>query len=421
MVPRRRGDRVTVASSPREGHATTALPRATALLLNVAHAIDHMFLLIFAAAVASIAAEFGFARWEDLMPYGVGAFAMFGLGSLPAGRLGDLWGRRRMMLVFYFGMGASALLVACTRSAWELAAALTLLGVFSAIYHPVGIPMLVQRSARPGLTIGLNGLSGNLGVALSAVVTGALLKYAGWHMAFIAPALIAIGCGVVFARVAPAEGVAPARRAPTRAMLGRRALAHIFAIVTVASISGSLLFNFTTNGNGELLRERLRGIVEDPAALGTLLALVYVAGAFTQVAVGLLLDRLSLKLLYACIVAAQAPLFLLASNAQGWALYALMVAFMVAVFGAIPFTDAMIVRYVDDRMRSRVSGMRLAVAFGVSALAVWLLGPLVKAAGFRTLLLLMAAIAAVTFCVVMLLPRSSGAGLGNAADVAPGD
>ena len=395
--------------------------RVTSVLLNVAHAFDHMFLLIFATSVATIAADFGFARWEDLMPYGVGAFAMFGLCSLPAGRLGDLWGRRRMMLVFFFGMGVAALLVAFTRSAWQLGAALTLLGVFSAIYHPVGIPMLVQHSTRPGLTIGFSGLSGNLGVALSAIVTGALLKYAGWQMAFVVPALAAVGCGVLFARVAPAESVAPARRPPTRAMLGKRALAHIFAIVTVASISGSLLFNFTTNGNGELLRERFRGIVDDPAALGALLALAYVAGALTQVAVGLLLDRVSLKKLYAAIVAAQAPLFLLAANAEGWALYALMIAFMVAVFGAIPFTDAMIVRYVDDRMRSRVSGMRLAVAFGVSSLAVWLLGPLVKAAGFRTLLLLMAAIAAVTLGVVLLLPRTTGRGLsGSPEDIARG-
>jgi MFS family permease len=385
------------------------------LLLNVAHALDHMFLLIFPPAVATIAADFGMARWEDLMPYGVGAFAMFGLASLPAGRLGDLWGRRRMMLVFFFGMGVSALVVAASRSAWQIAAALTLLGVFSAIYHPVGIPMLVQRSARPGLTIGFNGLSGNLGVALSAIATGALLKYAGWHAAFVVPALAALVCGVVFARVAPLESVAPAQRAPTRAMPGKRALAHIFAIVTIASISGSLLFNFTTNGNGELLRERLRGIVEDPAALGALLAAVYVAGALAQVAVGSLLDRVSVKTLYAGIVAVQAPLFLLAANAHGWTLYALMIAFMVVVFGAIPFTDALIVRYVDDRMRSRVSGMRLAVAFGVSSLAVWLLGPLVKAAGFRALLLVMAGIAAVTFCVVLLLPRSSGRGLDNGA------
>lgn len=397
------------------------LPHTAALLLNVAHAIDHMFLLIFATSVASIAADFGFASWEDLMPYSVGAFALFGVGSLPAGRLGDLWGRRRMMLVFFFGMGVSALIVALTRSAWQLAAALTLMGAFAAIYHPVGIPMLVQRSARPGLTIGVNGLAGNLGVALSAVVTGTLVKYAGWHVAFAVPALFALACGVLFARVAPAESLAPARRAPTRALLSKRALAHILAIVTVASVSGTLLFNFTTNGNGELLRERFHGIVEDPAVLGGLLALVYVAGALTQVGVGMLLDRIPLKTLYVGIVAAQPPLFLLAANADGWLLYALMIAFMVAVFGAIPFTDAMIVRYVDDRMRSRVSGMRLAVALGASSLAVWALGPIVKAAGFRSLLLLMAAIAVVTLCIVMLLPRSTSEGLGGGADdVAPG-
>ena len=92
-------------------------PRAVALLLNVAHALDHLFLLVFATAVASIAAEFGFARWEDLMPYSVGAFILFGLGSLPSGRLGDLWGRRQMMLVFFFGLGASALLAALTTNA----------------------------------------------------------------------------------------------------------------------------------------------------------------------------------------------------------------------------------------------------------------------------------------------------------------
>ena len=103
----------------------------TALLLNGAHALDHMFLLIFATAVVPIAAEFGFAGWDDLMPYSVGAFMLFGLGALPSGRLGDLWGRRRMMLVFFFGMGACALLAALTRNAWQLAGALTLLGSLS--------------------------------------------------------------------------------------------------------------------------------------------------------------------------------------------------------------------------------------------------------------------------------------------------
>src|SRR5207237_9548909 len=102
--------------------------QSTALLLNAAHALDHMFLLVFATAVGAIAADFGIARWEDLMPYGVGAFFLFGFGSFAAGRLGDHWGRRKMMLVFYFGMGVSMLLIATTRGPWQLGAALQLMG-----------------------------------------------------------------------------------------------------------------------------------------------------------------------------------------------------------------------------------------------------------------------------------------------------
>src|SRR6185503_13933471 len=137
------------------------MSRATAALLNAGHAIDHLFLLIFATAVAAIATDWGMV-WQDLMPYASGAFAMFGLGSLPAGRLGDLWGRRAMMVVFFLGMGVSGLLIATATGVWHLAAALTLMGVFSSIYHPVGIPMIVQGSRRPGFTIGVNGLAGNL-------------------------------------------------------------------------------------------------------------------------------------------------------------------------------------------------------------------------------------------------------------------
>src|SRR5262249_19121208 len=162
------------------------------------HALDHMFLLVFATAVGAIAVDFGIARWEDLMPYGVGAFFLFGLGSLPSGRLGDHWGRRKMMLVFFFGMGLSMLLAAMTRGPWQLALALTLIGLFSSISHPVGTPMLVRGAPRPGLTIGINGLSGNLGVALSAVTTGFLVKYGGWRTAFVVPGLVAIACGVLF-------------------------------------------------------------------------------------------------------------------------------------------------------------------------------------------------------------------------------
>ncbi len=375
----------------------------TALLLNAGHALDHLFLLIFATAVGAIAADWGMV-WQDLMPYTVGAFVMFGLGSLPAGRLGDLWGRRIMMVIFFVGIGGAAILVATTSGVWTLAAALTVMGIFASIYHPVGIPMLVQNARNPGFTIGVNGLAGNLGIAVAAILTGFLVKQVGWRAAFAVPGMLAILCGVLFLVLVPREEMAPARRPKKSVDLPPSVMARVVMVMSLAAVSSSLIFNFTTNGNGQLLAERLRGLVDDPATLGVLLAIVYTIGSLAQLVVGKLIDRYPLKWVYLPVVAAQVPLFLLASGAGGWALYVVMVVFMVFVFGAIPFVDAMIVQYVDDRMRSRVAGIRLAVSFGVSSLAVYLLGPTVKAAGFGTLLTVMAVISGFTTLFVSLLP-----------------
>ena len=226
-------------------------------------------------------------------------------------------------------------------------------------------------------------------------------------MAFALPGLVSLAAGFAFMALAPRETEPPAKRTSKVVTLPRSVMLRIVAIMTATAITGSLLFNFTTNGNGQLLRERFTGIIEDPATLGLMLAAVYAVASLAQIVVGRLIDRYPLKRIYVGIVVLQAPLLLLAANAQGWTLFFLQIAIMVSIFGAIPFTDAMVVRYVDDRMRSRVSGIRIAVSFGVSSMAVWALGPIVKASGFQWLMLLMAGIAAVTLAFAMLLPDAS--------------
>jgi MFS family permease len=379
----------------------------TRILLYLGHAIDHLALLIFATAVSAIALDFGVARWEDLMPYTTGAFVMFGIASLPAGRYGDLWGRRAMMLVFFYGMGATLVVVGLTQSPLQMGVALTAMGAFAAIYHPVGIPMLLQGATKPGAIIGVNGLAGNLGIAFAALLTGFLVKYAGWRAAFVAPGVLSILVGAYFAYVTPRETSAPAKRASRGALLVDRATAfRIFAVLTVTTTLGAIIFNFTTNGNAELLRERVASIAEDPARLGIFLAIVYAIASVAQLIVGRLIDRFPIRSVFLPIVALQAIFFYAAIHAQGWWFFALAIAFMTFVFGAIPFTDAIIARFVDDSMRSRVAGVRLSVSFGISSLAVWALGPMVKANGFDTLILTMAVIAVLTTCAVACLPKN---------------
>jgi len=379
---------------------------AVRLLLNIGHAIDHMFLLIFAASVGVIAQDFGFANWEDLMPYGAGAFLLFGIGSIPAGRLGDLWGRRQMMVVFFMGMGASALIVALVPNAWAMGAALAVMGAFASIYHPVGVPMLVQSAAKPGAVIGINGLAGNLGVALAAMLTGFLVKWLGWRAAFAVPACLSLICGLLFLRFCPHEIASPAKRkSAVSVKLPANMLARVLLVVTTAAVAGSILFNFTTNGNSQLMIERFRGVIDDPATLGVLLAAIYVIASLAQVVVGRLVDRFPVKPIFLGIVLCQIPFVAFAAQAQGWWMFVAMLGVMVFTFGAVPFTDVLIVRYVDDRVRSRVAGIRLAVSLGISSAAVWLLGPVVKQMGFSALFTIMTVVTILTALVVLMLPN----------------
>jgi MFS family permease len=382
----------------------------TSLLLNLGHALDHWVLVIFLYTVSVIAGVWG-ADWKELTPYAFGASFMFGAGSIVAGKLGDQWGRRAMMIVFFAGMGVSCLLIALCHNKWQIGVALTVMGAFSSIYHPVGIPMLVQRAEKPGFVIGVNGLVGNLGIAIGSSLSVLLATRYGWQMAYVVPGAVGLAAAGLFVLFVPKENEAPAKRKSRVLDLPPNIMARVFFIMTCAAISGSIVFNFTTNANGEMLKARVAELASDPWLLSIALLIVFSVASMMQIVVGALIDRYPLKTIYLPILLCQVPLFLLASQVDGWGLLVVTTLFMVFVFGAIPFTDAMVVRYIDDRLRSRVTGMRLAIGFGVSSLVTAAIGPSVKAAGFPTLLMLLAGVACLTILAIAFLPNERQAAL----------
>ncbi len=386
------------------------LSSPTSLLLNLGHAMDHWVIAIFLYTVSVIAGVWG-TDWKELTPYAFGASFMFGAGSIVSGKLGDQWGRRNMMFVFFAGMGVSCLLIALCQNKWQIGAALTVMGAFASIYHPVGIPMLVQKAEKPGFVIGVNGLVGNLGIAIGASVSVLLATRFGWQMAYVVPGVVSLVAAVLFHFYVPNEAEAPSKRKAKSLDLPPDVMARVFFIMTCAAVSGSIVFNFTTNGNGEMLKARIDWLAANPAWLSIALFVIFSLASLMQLVVGALIDRYPLKSIYLPILLCQIPLFLLASQVGGWALLVVTTLFMVFVFGAIPFTDAMIVKYIDDRLRSRVTGMRLAIGFGVSSLVTAGIGPSVKEAGFPTLLMLLAGVASITMIAIAFLPSERQASL----------
>jgi MFS family permease len=278
--------------------------------------------------------------------------------------------------------------------------------------------MLVQNAEKPGFTIGVNGLVGNLGIAIGSSASVWLATRYGWQMAYVVPGVICLAAAIAFAMLVPRETAAPAKRKPKMLDLPPSVMAKVFFIMTLTAMSGSIVFSFTTNGSGEMLKAGVIALAQDPWLLGVAVFVIFAVGSLAQLVVGSLIDRYPLKQIYLPVILCQIPLFILASQVSGWALVAVAIGYMIFVFGAIPFTDAMIVRYIDDRMRSRVTGTRLAIGFTGSSLVTALLGPSVKAAGFPTLLLLLAGVATFTLIALSFLPDERAA---RAAQVKPAE
>jgi len=166
--------------------------------LNMGHFIDHYFMLIFASVAAlRLTQEWGMS-YSELIPYATPGFIAFGVCAIPAGWIADKWSREGMMLIFFLGIGASAILTGFADSPVDIAISLTLVGVFAAIYHPVGLAMVVQGRTTTGMPLAINGVFGNMGVASAALITGLLIDTAGWRAAFVVSGVLSIIIGVCY-------------------------------------------------------------------------------------------------------------------------------------------------------------------------------------------------------------------------------
>src|SRR5881394_2004835 len=210
--------------------------------VNAAHFIDHYSMLIFAAAVIVMGPALGMA-YSELLPYATPGFVAFGAGSLITGWLGDRWSRRHMMVIFFAGIGASMIAVGFAESPLQLGAALLSIGLFASIYHPVGTAMIVSYADRLGREMGLNGVWGNLGVASSALATGAIGQYLGWRFAFIIPGEVTILVGLVFAQTVVHEDRKGSKQAAAQVRVAKEDMWRVILALLMVVIAISTTFN----------------------------------------------------------------------------------------------------------------------------------------------------------------------------------
>jgi len=307
------------------------------------------------------------------------------------------------MAAFFLGTGTSLALTALAPTPALLALTLAAAGLFAAIYHPIGTAMLVEAAGeRPGRAIGVNGVFGNLGVALAPVITAFLAQGLGWRAAFAVPGLVAIALGLLWLRVPVADTAAAHAARPFPQIPRHLVRRAIVVLLLIAAVSG-LVFNAFTILLPKLMQERLGdGLLP---LLGLTAFGVTLCGAITQFSVGRLIDRTTLRRVFLPMSVMLAPALFGLAFARGW--LAILLAGVVAatVFGQVTVNETMTARYISPAMRTRMYSVRFFVGFLGSAAAAPLVGMLHDRTGtVGAATLVLAAFAVITFGCALFFP-----------------
>ena len=171
-------------------------------------------------ALPSAQEALGFSN--DSRQWVVTAYALaFGSLLLLGGRIGDLFGRKRIFIVGLLGFAVASALGGAAQSFGVLVAARALQGVFGALLAPAALSLLTTTFTDPherAKAFGIFGAIAGGGAAIGLLLGGILTEYLSWRWCLYVNLLFAIpaAIGALPLLRQPGPGHPPAPRHPRR-------------------------------------------------------------------------------------------------------------------------------------------------------------------------------------------------------------
>ncbi len=377
---------------------------------SLAHSFSHLFTLMFATVVLVLEREWGMG-YDALFALSIPMSVLFGAAALPAGWLGDKWSASGMIALFFMGVGGGSLAAGLAQGPLALCLALSCIGLFAAIYHPVGIPWLVRNAANHGRALGISGVFGSIGTASAALVAGLLTDLYGWRIAFILPGAVCllVGAAFLWARqtgllLDHREDVKPVSQ-PTKSDVWR-----VFWVMSVTMLCTGLVYQATSFALPKVFETRIGDLFGGSLlGIGGMVSLVYLLAALAQILGGELADRYSLRGVYAVAQWLQIPVIVLGMHLVHPALVgvaALMVGFNVL---GQPAENALLARYTPSQWRGRAFGAKFVLTLGVGSMGAALIPLIYRFTGtLDVLFIVLMVCAAGAGAFAQLLPRDKG-------------
>ncbi len=392
----------------RIGIGSGGAPHSILFFTCAAHFLHHIMVSLYLTLVLTLTGEWRMSYGDLIALWTIGAL-MIGLGAPLAGWLGDRWGEARVMTILFFGLGTASVLCGLAQSPAAMQISLAVLGVFGALYHPVGNSWVVKHARERGKAIALAGIFGSFGVAAGPVIAASLNDVTDWRWAFILPGLICVAFGVgllglmALGRIPEQDGDAHSVPLETQTSRERRNVLGLLALTMTITLIASTAF---VTALPKLVEDLDIASKQGLIGVGLLVGAIYLTASGAQFIGGHFADRGAARSTYQLSFVLLAAAFAAAGLAGNWMMLPLAVAVMFLLEAIAPIETVFVARFSPANRRGLFFGMRYAISVVGGPVGVWLVAALYDpSARFSTLLYVLAAGALVTAVLSLALPQ----------------
>jgi MFS family permease len=377
--------------------------------------MSHFNMLVFPAVVLPLAARLG-TDMSYVLGLSFWMYLLFGVTALPWGMIADRWGAKPLFVLYYLGAGVSGLAAALWMDHPQgLALSLAMIGLFSGIYHPVGLGMISKEIKRISLGMGYNGMFGNLGLATAPLLTGVVNWLWGPRAAYLVLGILNLsGVGLMF--VLPQTGE---RGSEEKGREEDNGLLVAFLILLVAMMLGGFVYRGGTVILPAYFELKNQGIFQWLSSLTgvglsknlvatTVTSFIYIVGMLGQYTGGRVAERFDLRFCYLVFHALTVPAVLLMSMAADLPLVALALVYFFFLLGMQPIENTLVARFTPKRFHHSAFGSKFVLTFGVGSFAVKMIEFIEKTFKIEAVFPALGMVSMVLVAVILVLIRSTG-------------
>jgi MFS transporter, FSR family, fosmidomycin resistance protein len=344
------------------------------------HFMSHFNMLVFPAVVLPLANRLNMSMGY-ILDLSFWMYCLFGITALPWGMIADRWGSKPLFLIYYLGAGLSGFAAA----AWidhpaRFSLALAMIGLFSGIYHPIGLGMISKGIKRISLGLAYNGMFGSLGLATAPLLTGVVNWLWGPSAAYLflgALNLMGIGLIAVLPRMEEAHGSA----GKTSGDGNGNGFLVAFFILLGAMMLGGVVYRGATvilPAYFELKNQAIFHWIHSAAGVGlsknlvatAVVSFIFIVGMMGQYTGGRIAERYDLRFCYLVFHAITIPAALLMAIAADIPLVILALIYFFFLIGMQPIENTLVAKFTPTKFRHSAYGLKFILTFGVGALSV---------------------------------------------------